>query len=492
MSVANSPNVVWKPLPGTGGKTSSQSLILSCPANEVLSDGTRGGAKTESQLMRFRRNVGKYGPFWRGLILDREYKNLDDIVARGNRLFPLFNDGGKWHASKADYKWTWPSGEELLVRSIKDPADYGNFHGQEFPFIGWNELTKFPDSMLYDKMMSCNRCGRPDVPLWVHSTTNPSGPGHTWVKKRFIDPAPAGKLIRVTTNAFNPATQEYEDIVTTRVRIFSSYKENVYLSPQYIAGLENITNQNLKKAWLYGDWDVPSGGALDDVWGEWNLVPRFKVPSTWKIDRSMDWGNAHPFSVGWWAEADGEEIRLPDGKKWAPAKGSLFRIWEVYGAESVGTNKGIGTPPRELAQLVAKYDHYLLENNWIGSPVRPGPADNQIDNVRDRDTHTISEAMAAEGVTWTASDKSRGTRKIGLVLFRQLLENAKTGDGPGIYFMNHCKAALEILPSLPVDDKDPDDVDTDAEDHLYDECRYRILAGSFKCPTSPIDVHYPH
>lgn len=484
MSVASKPNVVWRPLPG------AQTLIASCPANELLSDGTRASGKTENQLMRFRRMVGKYGPFWKGVIFDREYKNLDDIVSRGNRLFPMFSDGCKWHAAKSDYKWTWPSGEELLIRSIKKTEDYNNFHGQEFPFIGWNELTKFPTSELYDKMQSCNRCGNPDVPLWTHSTTNPSGPGHSWVKKRFIDPAPAGKLIRISTNAFNPATQQYEDVITTRVRIFSSYKENPYLSPKYIAGLENISDENTKKAWLYGDWDVQGGGALDDVWGHWNVVPRFRIPASWRIDRSFDWGSTHPFSVGWWAQSSGEECVLPDGTRWAPPRNSLFRIFEIYGTDEIGTNRGLKMPAAEIADLVAKYDKMLFDMGWIQSQVNPGPADNQIHNVTESDSWTIAHKMSERGVNWTRSDKSRGACAMGLELFRQMLVNSRNGEGPGIFFMAHCKAALETLPILPRDDDDLDVVDTTAEDHLYDECRYRILAGASNV-VSELPVHYP-
>jgi hypothetical protein len=38
--------------------------------------------------MRFRRNVGVgYGAFWRGVIFDREYKNLDDLVNKSRRWF---------------------------------------------------------------------------------------------------------------------------------------------------------------------------------------------------------------------------------------------------------------------------------------------------------------------------------------------------------------------------------------------------------------------
>lgn len=456
---------------------------------------------TDTQLMAFRKNVGKgFGMYWRGIIFDREYKMLDDLVSKSQRWFRQFGDGAKFYTSKADYKWVWPTGEELMFRSVRRLEDYWNYHGQEFPFIGWNELTKFPTPDLYDAMLSCNRSSfMPDlydpknpgnIPLVVFSTTNPYGPGHNWVKKRWIDPAPPGVMMRETTEVYNPRTSSRENVTKYKVRLFCSYKENKFLSPEYIADLENITDEAKRRAWLEGDWEIVAGGALDDLWGPHNIAPRFQIPSSWRVDRSMDWGSTHPFSVGWWAEASGEECVLPDGTRWAPPAGSLFRIWELYGAEDIGLNKGVKMSPTDLADHIVKYDKHLYDSKWINCPVQPGPADNQIRDVRDRETATIADLMESRGVVWTASDKSAGSRKIGLELFRQRLQNSKTGEGPGIFFMSHCRAALETLTTLPRDPDDMDDVDTDAEDHVYDDCRYRILAGSNRCATS-IPVAHP-
>lgn len=454
---------------------------------------------TDAQLMRFRRYVGLgYGRFWRGVIFDREYKNLDDLVSKSQRWFPQFNDGARFHSAKADYKWVWPTGEELLFRSVKRKDDYWDYHGQEFAFIGWNELTKFPTPDLYDAMLSCNRSsyipppgsGMSEIPLTVFSTCNPYGSGHNWVKARWIDPAPPGKLMRTETEVFNPRKGIREKIVKHRVRLFCSYKENPHLSPEYIAGLENITDENKRKAWLHGDWDVVAGGALDDLWGPHCIAPRFQIPKSWHIDRSMDWGSTHPFSIGWWAEASGEECVLPDGTRWAPIKGSLFRIWEMYGAEDFSSNVGIKMSPTDIADMVVKFDNYLYDNRWISTKVQPGPADNQICDVRDRETATIADLMASRGVDWTKSDKASGSRKIGLELIRQRLQNTRTGEGPGIYFMQHCRAALTTLPVLPRDEDDMDDVDTEAADHVYDDVRYRVLAAANRYAQS-VQVHNP-
>lgn len=489
--------IVWQPLPG------SQELVLSCPCNHILHEGTRGPGKTDGQLMKYRRNVGLgYGAYWRGCIFDHEYKNLDDLINKSQRWFPQFEDGAKFLSGTGQLKWVWPTGEELLFRVVAKTADYWNYHGQEFPFIGWNELTKYANSELYDMMMSCNRSSflpeehvqldqmgkpylLPEMPLIVHSTTNPFGPGHNWVKRKFIDVAPPGVVVRKETEAFNPRTQKREIITKTQVRIFGSYKENRYLSPEYIAELESMTNVNRRRAWLWGDWDIVAGGMFDDVWdSETHIVQRFPIPSAWNLDRSFDWGSTHPFWVGWWAEANGETVQLPDGTEWTPARGSLILIHEWYGTAEVGTNKGLMLSAKDVATGITQREEALRAGRWINRKVLAGPADNQIDNVINKDTDTIADIMADNKVSWTKSDKARGSRKNGVQLFRDRLQASTRAEGPAIYFMSHCSGALQTIPVLPRDEDDPDDVDTAAEDHPWDGVRYRVLKGANRTATS--------
>jgi hypothetical protein len=519
--------VAWCPLAG------SQTLAICSPANHTLYEGTRGPGKTDWQVMRFRRNVGLgYGHFWRGVIFDREYKNLEDIVSKQQRWYPSFNDGAKFTQGTGSFKWRWPTGEELLLRHIKRAADYWIYHGQEFPSINWNELTKYPTSDLYDAMMSCNRSSfipaehpvrlrhieaqlrgyrrfvpndlmdqkraaqmendeyglylLPEIPLEVNSTTNPFGPGHNWVKRKFIDVAQPGEILRREVKVFNPRTQERETITKTQVRIFGSYKENKYLAPEYVAELESMTDENKRKAWLHGDWNIVAGGALDDVWDESKLaVDRFAIPSNWYVDRAMDWGSTAPYWVGWFAEANGEEVTLRDGTTWCPARGSIILIDELYGADEVGTNQGAKQSSEDLASWIIK-EEKSLKGKWVLGKISEGPADNQIFNENEgEDEDTIATKMEDVGVTWQRSNKGRGSRKRGLQMLRDRLKNTKDGkEKPGFYIMRNCKVALATLPVLPRDEDDMDDVDTDSEDHAYDGIRYRMLKGNNRYATN--------
>ena len=251
--------------------------------------------------------------------------------------------------------------------------------------------------------------------------------------------------------------------------------------------LNAIKDPNKRRAWLGGDWSITSGGALDDLWkASVHVLPRFIIPKAWRITRSFDWGSTHPFSVGFWAIANGEEVTLPSGKTFCPAKGSRIRIHEIYGCEkhknelgqlvnSYGTNKGQRLSAREVARQTVEMEESLIEEGWIETSVTPGPADGQIFNVNESESDSIAKLMASEGVEWTRADKSAGTRKNGLEMMRVALENAAQGEGPGLYVMSHCEAFLETVPSLPRDEVDPSDVCTTAEDHIYDEVRYMIL-----------------
>ena len=490
--------VVWAPIPG-----SSQELALDTRAHHTLYTGSRGPGKTDTQLMRFRRRVGLgYGPFWRGIIFDREYKHLDDLISKSKRWFNKFNDGAEYHESTSSLKWVWPTGEELLFRVLKVKADYDNYHGQEYPFIGWNELTKYPSSELYNMMMSCNRSSftpekdapldsktgeripMADIPLEVFSTCNSYGPGHGWVKAKFIDVAPYGQVVKNTVRVFNPKTQQEEDIVRTQVTIFGSYKENIYLDPVYVAGMQEINDENLRAAWLDGNWDIVAGGAFDDVWKRnVHIVPRFQVPTSWYLDRSFDWGSSHPFSVGWWAEANGEEVTLENGETFCPAPGSLIQCGEWYGTREIGTNKGLKMSAGDIAFEIREREIQMLSDEWILRQPWPGPADNQIRDVTQDDVETIEKKMADKGVRWQHSDKSPGSRRNGLELARERLRAAKVKEGPAMYIMDHCRATIALLPILPRDEVKLDDVDTDAEDHVWDMMRYRVLKSNQRAAT---------
>lgn len=495
--MSNAPQIdyqrVWSPFPGMDGFPSSQTLALDTRCDDTLLTGTRGGGKTEAQIMRFRRHVGVgYGSYLRGILFDREYKSLDDVVTKTSRLFKMFDDGAQFMKSKADYKWVWPTGEELLFRVMKEEEDYWNYHGHEYPIIMWNELTKWPTNACFNTMLSCNRssfkpsldtCPHP-IPIEIVSTTNPFGVGHGWVKKKYITPAEYGEVVETTTTVQPLGDSRPVEIKRRQVALFSSYKENPYLDTAYELNLLAQSDPNKRKAWLTGSWDITSGGIIDDIFDiRIHRVPRFVVPREWPVDRAFDWGSSEPFSVGWFTVANGEEVERADGSVWCPNRGSLIRIGEWYGAPidrltgqpDYTSNEGLRLGSSDIAKGIVEREEQMIDEGWISRRPSPGPADGQIYNVRDVDTETIAKIMErTQGVRWIPADKSQGSRINGLQAFRDMLTAAVRNEGKGFYLTPNNQAFFETTAVLARDEKVKDDADTNGIDHDYDMTRYRV------------------
>lgn len=470
-------NVVWYPQAG------SQTHFLSCPIFDTLYHGTRGPGKTDALLWAFAQHVGKgYGAAWTGIIFRQTYPQLADVQAKSEKWFRQVFPAAKFNKSKM--MWEWPTGEKLLLRHMNAPADYWNYHGHEYPFIGWEELTNWKDDVCFRSMFACCRCSTPGVPRMIRSTTNPYGPGHHWVKERYQLHGQWWKTVIQQS-----PTDEEGRPEPPRCAIHGHIDENKILlaaDPNYKATIiASAANPAMAAAWLSGSWDIVAGGMFGDVWKpSFNILPRFPIPQGWRMDRAFDWGSARPFSVGWWAESDGSDVLVP-GKGWvSTVRGDLFRFNEWYGWN--------GRPNEGVTMLAAEVASGIVERElkWgIHGMVRAGPADSSIYDEEngmsigmDMEKDVRIEGMTYDGVTWTRADKRPGSRKSGWEQVRKMMKDAHPNKGmprenPGLFVMEHCTQFIRTVPTLPRDEKDMDDVDTEAEDHIGDETRYRVRSA---------------
>ena len=90
--------------------------------------------------------------------------------------------------------------------------------------------------------------------------------------------------------------------------------------------------------------------------------------------------------------------------------------------------------------------------------------------------NSIAMDMEAAGTNWVPA---KTDRKNGWELMRRVLFSSVEREEAGFFVFETCEQFLETVPSIPRDEKKMDDVDTDAEDHIADESRYRCMTPRY-------------
>lgn len=463
----SSNEIIWQPQPGP------QTALLECPIFEVFYGGARGGGKTESSIGDWLQHSSMYGEHAIGIFVRRKLTQLSEVIARTKQLFSKL--GAKYNEQQKT--WTMANGARLKFVYLERDSDAEEYQGHSYTRIYVEELTNFPSPGPIDKLRATLRSGA-GVPVGMRLTGNPGGPGHNWVKARYIDPAPAGYKV-ITEETELELDGQTITVSLDRVFIPSKLGDNSLLirnDPTYVLRLRQSGSEALVRAWLNGDWSIIDGAFFSE-WDEAKhvietglVLPRL-VPGLTRF-RAFDWGSAKPFSVGWYALLDCE-LEVPNRDPLP--RGALIKYREWYGAS--GPNKGL----KMTADLVAQGVHEREKNEVI----RYGAADPSI-FIRDGGP-SIAEVMAIHKCPWRRADNKRipGAEQVHL---RLVGEHGR----PMLYFLDCCVDTIRTIPVLQHDETDLEDVDTEGEDHAYDETRYACMSRPWQPrPVAPAANPFP-
>lgn len=443
-------NILWAPSP-------RQLAMMERTEFEGLYGGAAGGGKSDYLLVEALRQV--HIKAYRAIIFRKTFPELEDLISRSMELY-----GGAF--PKAEYNvsrhvWTFPSGAKIYFGSMQHTKDRLKYQGRRFDFVGFDELTHFSWDE-YNYLFSRVRSSAPGLRKYIRSTANPGGPGHGWVKERFITPAKPGTPIVETKEVTDP---NGNIIRNTKDRIFIQSKvfdnpDLVHNNPDYIASLAMMPEAE-RRALLEGDWDS-FGGQVFKEWKndqegydtqQWShVINPFKIPEEWEIIRGYDHGYAKPFSVGWYA---------------VNYTGCIYRIRELYGMKKDSPNVGIEIQPADVARQIRAIEE--TDPNLKGRRIT-GIADPSI-FAKDRGP-SIADTMAKMGVYWSPGDNHRIAGKMQYHYRMAFDEHGRSM----FYVFNNCKEFIRTVPNLVYDEKDVEDVDTKQEDHIYDECRYVLMS----------------
>lgn len=445
--------------------TKKQRMFHATDADEVLFGGAAGGGKSKAIVMDALFRCLLY-PNTHAFIFRRTYAELEDtIIKEAKESYPPGLH--KYNASR--HETVLKNGSVIHFRHCASPSDMYNYKGAEIQWLYFDELTSF-EFEIYDFLKTRLRAKKSlGITPVTRSSSNPGDIGHGWVKKMFVDAAPYMQIFE--RQIVSKATGKKK---TFRMQYIPSLAtENPYIGEDYIFQLESKP-EALRNALLFGDWDAFEG----QVFTEWadkpehyedrkwtHVIKPFDIPLSWDRYMSFDYGYSRPFSCGWWAVA-------PDG--------TAYRYREWYGCEKNRANIGIKLTPQQIATGIIEREREVEGAEGLRVIRIADPA--IFDRSRGESVAQMMEPNGSRpGVYFTPGDHNRLPGK---AQFHERLRFNEDGR-PKVQVFDTCTEFIRTIPTLPYSLTKVEDIDSDAEDHIYDEARYFFMDNPLPNVTVP-------
>lgn len=460
-----------KPQPG------GQENYFSRQETEVLFGGVAGPGKTWALVV----DAGGfqfagtdlhmpaiYHPDYRAVIFRRKTTELSKLIDEARSIYCNPPINAKFVIKRPGDPGpsiNIPGGGRLFLCHLQHEDDKMNHHGLEYQFIGFDELTTFTLTQ-YLYMFHRLRSTIPGVWSRMRSTTNPVGPGLSWVKKRFIRMGkhyldPYRRYYWIQDPSADDPYQNPQGLPATahmpgamsRIYIPGKLAEN-----KYIQDLEGYRNQiramgrKYSAALLESDWDVFSGDFFDDF-GPRHKVDPFQIPRTWRLLGSLDPGWSSPCSFGLSAVD-------PKGGIWRLFTYYTSRQSQSYHAEMIAERtRGFTYTDGRMPELVVSgHDAFRPE-----SRKEFAASENYFEDDMKRHGFTMVKASTARIPGWWA--------------WKDAIKR-----GMWHYFDGYNDALIDEITAAQHDEDDPEDIlgrgnDNTVFDHALDECRYLVMAA---------------
>lgn len=470
--------------------TAKQSRALKSEATEILYGGAAGGGK--SYFMRALAIIlcGLI-PGLNVYLFRRTYDDLIKNHMEGTggfpmMLAPLILSG---HVKIVAEEIRFWNGARIFLCHCEHEKHRFKYQGAEIHVLLIDELTMFTET-IYRFLRGRLRAPGLKIPDWAIeffrekfgvellskipmalSGSNPGNIGHGWVKATFID-AVAEFQVRRMAKAEGGMLRQY---------IPARLEDNPHIdTEEYEGKLAGLGTKELVRAMRYGDWSIVAGAFFDNLREEKHKLPSFTPPAHWTRFRSLDWGSARPFSVGWWVVAEAEWVNtFKDGMERMLPQGALVRYREWYGVKvnddgMVKANEGL-----------------RLSAEAVGRGIKEREAGEKIDEGMSRADPSMwkedgGPSNAERMLKCNAKDSSKifgprfvpadNTRVAGWQQMYSRLAWEDVDDGePMLYVTEDCQNWWRTVPPLQHDEHRPEDVDSDMEDHAGDDTRYACM-----------------
>lgn len=416
-----------------------QLRFLQAKAMHVAFGGARGGGKSWA----IRAKALLLANRWPGIKILIVRRTLVEL--RNNHIEPLkamLKGIAKYN--QQERKFVFPNGSTITFEFYDSEKDEQKYQGVEYDVVFIDEATTFLEHWL-KIITSCCR-GVNGFPKRIYYTCNPGGPGHSYIKRLFVD--------RDFRENENPDDYIFiQSLVTDNTALMEA-------DPNYIKFLLNLPPK-LRKAWLYGDWNIFEGMYFEEFRNDpehykdhrWtHVIDPFKPKPHWPIYRSFDWGYEKPFSCGWWTVDD---------------DGVIYRIDEMYGVQySAGEpvpDQGMKWDPDHVFREIRKHEN---EHPYLAGKRITGVADPAIWDAEYG--VSFAEMAAKHGIYFQQADNKR------IPGWMQMHYRLAFDDNGfcQMYIFRTCRNFIRTIVTLEYDPHKEGDLLTTGEDHAADEARY--------------------
>lgn len=420
-----------------------QALNVSEHTSVTFYGGAKGGGK--SHLIRARQVKRRLTfPGSTGLILRKTYPELlDNHILK---FFKEYPETYRWY-NKAEKKIYWPNGSVTTFSYLQHTNDVYTYQGREFDDIDIDEITQHTEEV-FKVLRTSNRTTRTDLKPTMMLTGNPGGIGHAWAKRIFID------------RDFLP-DENPNDFAFVQAKVWDN-DALMKADPDYVKKLEDLPD-NLRKAYLDGDWDIFEGQFFNEWRKDRHVIEPFEIPVAWRKWFGYDYGYANPMACEWVAK---------------DFDGRIYVFRELYKKQLSEADQA-----DQISQL-SDADNLLfglcdpsifINTRHDGDPVK---------------NDAISEYFLKRGLPIQPANNNRQS---GWARVRRYL-----ADGPAckyhrdlgwetcpmLHVFTNCSDLVRTLPQAIFDDKKPEDLNTEGEDHALDALRYALMGA----PEPPNDL----
>lgn len=311
----------WKP-------HAKQAEFLALP-DSIKEGGYLGGAgsgKSDVLLMYGILRRWHENPQWKQVFMRRTYPELkNEILGRAREIYSKF--GATFN--KTDMIWTFPrmdqygagimgnAGAQIFLGHCEHEDDVHKYDSMQIPLYTPDEITSYTEYIYLYITFERNRSPQgANLPSITRFAGMPGGVGHTWVKKRFIDPYKDGGKIIIGKGG------------NKRIFIRATYADNPYIDPTYGQSLDGRPEAE-RKAKKFGDFDAYLGQVFDEFRDKHypdepenalHVIPPFEIPDFWPKFVIIDWGFRAMCWVGFFAVSPNKRLFLYKELTWTKTK----------------------------------------------------------------------------------------------------------------------------------------------------------------------------